>query len=680
MATELEELLVVIDASTEKLRREMKRGDKELSKFNKRAEKNTEQISRHFKRMGVALGAALVTRGTTGFLKWTTDAASRVEEMESKFNTVFRGLAKDVDAWAQEHAESVNRSVYDLKGYAATLQDTFVPMGLARDEAASLSKQMVELAVDVASFNDQADDEAIRDFQSALVGNHETMRKYGVVITQAALDQELMNMGLRVAAKDASEQQKVMARYNIILKGTKDAQGDAAKTSDSFANKMKGLDAAAENAAVAIGEQLLPVASDLLGVLTDITNGIAAAFSDSEPVFLFGGALKDARAEAAALRAELKTLNPQGTGGRENPDARRARAIRARLGALESQDPDIAMRRAREELARQRARLSSVESGDFKIGGRRPVNKDGLIESINAEITALETLIARIEDLRAAKNNPAGGGDGGNSLADETAADLVQLGVNNIHATNYEAEIYNKNAAAIQAYNDALADKAEALRLSLDPAYALQQQVDELNELYNNGAIGIDAYNAAMARMQQDALLTADTLEGAMARAMEDLEYRLSEIDWLSGNIFGQMGNVVKQAVNEMISEFMRLQVIKPLINGIFDGLGGGGGIFSGLFGGGKAKGGPVTGGTPYLVGEKGPEIFVPGSSGGIVPNDRLPSNDNSQGVNIVQHLHFDVGLESVEAKIRQAEPRIAKAAAAGVRDAQHRTGGAFLA
>jgi hypothetical protein len=73
------------------------------------------------------------------------------------------------------------------------------------------------------------------------VGNHEAVRKYGIVITEASLKQEMLNMGLERTMQTATTQEKVMARLNIIMDSTTDAQGDAARTADSYANQMRAL-------------------------------------------------------------------------------------------------------------------------------------------------------------------------------------------------------------------------------------------------------------------------------------------------------------------------------------------------------------------------------------------------------------------------------------------------------
>ena len=91
------------------------------------------------------------------------------------------------------------------------------------------------------------------------------------------------------------------------------------------------------------------------------------------------------------------------------------------------------------------------------------------------------------------------------------------------------------------------------------------------------------------------------------------------------------MGKMIKQ----VLADILRLQIIQPLLGGLFGmqfGSGGsvtgmdfGGSFFGGLFGGGKANGGPVMPGGSYLVGEKGPEILQMGNQmGNVVPNSGM--------------------------------------------------------
>lgn len=228
----------------------------------KKFEKSLGLTSQQFQKLGlvsVAAGGAIVA-GLGKCVKEASDA----EEMMAKFSVVFGKNADAVEKWAKDTAKSFGRSRYALMEMAASIQDTFVPMGFARDEAADLSKKLTELAVDVASFNNKLDADVMRDFQSALVGNTETVRKYGIVITEERVKQEIMNQGWADSVDQITEAMKVQARMNLIIAGTTDAQGDAVRTSGSFANQMKALKAALEEVYIVIGEQVLPWSHRLL--------------------------------------------------------------------------------------------------------------------------------------------------------------------------------------------------------------------------------------------------------------------------------------------------------------------------------------------------------------------------------------------------------------------------------
>ena len=227
-----------------------------------------QSVRQTFEGMGrMARNVLLVGGGVVaGLVKLASDA----EEQKNKFLAVFKEEAEAAEAFGIELANATNRSILGIREMMSSLQDTFVPLGFARDKARELSQQLTQLAIDVGSFQNKADAEVLRDFQSALVGNHETVRKYGVIITEATLSQQLMAMGLAKSNKDATNQQKVMARLALIMQSTTDAQGDAVRTSGSFANQMRGAAAAAKEAGAAMGEIFLPPLAEVLKSVKDI--------------------------------------------------------------------------------------------------------------------------------------------------------------------------------------------------------------------------------------------------------------------------------------------------------------------------------------------------------------------------------------------------------------------------
>jgi len=247
--------------------------DRAAGKMKRSAGTATKSIDAGFsmvmRRIAIFGGAG----GAVYTLKKFIDSASDAQETTNKFNVVFRDNAKEAAAWSEQFGDSVGRATQDVQKWMAGLQDLFVPLGFARKEAMGLSMDLTKLAVDVASFNDQADADVIRDFTSALVGNHEVVRKFGIIISETSLAQEALNQNLGKAYKDLTDLEKVQLRYSLIQKGTTDAQGDAVRSMDDYANQVKRLGANWTETKTVIGEQVIPALSELLKSINAFAEG-----------------------------------------------------------------------------------------------------------------------------------------------------------------------------------------------------------------------------------------------------------------------------------------------------------------------------------------------------------------------------------------------------------------------
>jgi phage-related minor tail protein len=129
---------------------------------------------------------------------------------------------------------------------------------------------------------------------------------------------------------------------------------------------------------------------------------------------------------------------------------------------------------------------------------------------------------------------------------------------------------------------------------------------------------------------QDEANALAAQLEAASektSRAVDDMQ-RLRQAAFDVGDAFssaferaildgGKLSDVLKGLARDILAIIVRRAVSEPIGNAI-------GSAISGMFGGGRAIGGPVAAGVPYMVGEKGPEMFVPTRAGKIVPNGHL--------------------------------------------------------
>jgi len=232
---------------------------------------NAQKQLRDFGTAVRALGYYLIKLGAaaTAPLMLVMGPARNLQTVMSKFNVVFGENAVAAKVWGDTFAGQIGRSRRQIAEFLADSQDLFVPLGFAAGAAMDMSKAVTELAVDLGALNRSVTDEdAMRDLHAALTGSGEVMKKYGVIVSEAAVKQNLLNQGLKPEA--ATEQQKVMARLNIILAGTKAAQGQATRTSGDFTEALKRLSAQAENARTAFGSPFLAP----LARLTDMVSSL----------------------------------------------------------------------------------------------------------------------------------------------------------------------------------------------------------------------------------------------------------------------------------------------------------------------------------------------------------------------------------------------------------------------
>jgi len=226
-----------------------------------KVEKGVSRINKSWTNLARTIASGFSVYAFTRFAQSAIAAASDLEETQSKFDTVFRGSTKLAEEWAQTLQSSFQLSERAAKEYLASIQDLLVPLGVARGAAASLSKEVVKLAVDIGSFSNKNTADVFRDIQSAMVGSFETMKKYGVALSQAAIEQKALAEGFIQTKKELTPTIRAITAFKLIVEGSSDAIGDAVKTRNSYANTLKDFKARWEDLTATIGKGFLPVAS-----------------------------------------------------------------------------------------------------------------------------------------------------------------------------------------------------------------------------------------------------------------------------------------------------------------------------------------------------------------------------------------------------------------------------------
>ena len=236
------------------------------------------------KRMAGAMGVAFAATQVVQFGKDVLMSASTMNESVSKVKVVFGQGAEQVLKFGQTAATAMGISNQKAIEAAGTYGNLFQAFGLGQDQSQQMSTSLVQLASDLASFNNTSVDDALNALRSGLSGETEPLKRFGVALNETTLKNKAFEMGFGRIKGAMDPAIKAQVTYALVMEQTKLAQGDYARTADGTANTMKTLSAQFQDAKVAIGDVLLPVFNGLLkvtGLLVPMLQGMADFFKEN---------------------------------------------------------------------------------------------------------------------------------------------------------------------------------------------------------------------------------------------------------------------------------------------------------------------------------------------------------------------------------------------------------------
>jgi len=220
----------------------------------------------------MALFGQLLRKGID--LTWESiQVAGDAHEIVARYNQTFQDEAAESTRVLEVYGDEIGRSTTELQDMAAGIQTILVPMGLARDVAAGWSVDIAQLAVDLGAFYNEADSEVLENLRSGLIGNVRATTRYGIILREAEMTQMLFNMGIEGGTAAATEEEKVLARLNLMMEQTADAQGQAAREAQGFVGQMRNLESAGYDLQVAFGDLAMPAILPYISDIADAARG-----------------------------------------------------------------------------------------------------------------------------------------------------------------------------------------------------------------------------------------------------------------------------------------------------------------------------------------------------------------------------------------------------------------------
>ena len=243
---------------------------KGFNRSMKNAEKSLNKTARNFKKIGSSL-TTNVTLPVLGLGAASVKLASDLEESMNKVRVSFGDSSKVIEDFSETTLMSFGIAKGSALEMAALFGDMGTSLGMGQSEAAEMSKNLVGLAGDLASFKNVSIDVAQTGLAGIFTGETESLKKLGIMTQEATLKNSEYFLSLNKSWTELTQLEKIQIRYNEVLRQSNNAVGDFVNTQDSFANQFRKLQESIKETGAELGKELIPLAKDLVGVATSLT-------------------------------------------------------------------------------------------------------------------------------------------------------------------------------------------------------------------------------------------------------------------------------------------------------------------------------------------------------------------------------------------------------------------------
>ena len=216
-----------------------------------------------------AIGFSELTKGLEDAVSNSLDYASSLVESADLIDSVYNTSVEDVITWADTTARYYGITSRAAEEYISVLSAVLKNLGVSNEETVKkMSLDYTKLAGDIASAFNTTTDEAFNAIRSAVSGETESIKKYGLVLTEVNLNAHLLSKGITTSFSALSEQNKQLVRYSYLLTQTGSIQGDYSRTFSSFSNEVKTLKNSWEEFLTVLGQYAIPLIKPVVEWLT----------------------------------------------------------------------------------------------------------------------------------------------------------------------------------------------------------------------------------------------------------------------------------------------------------------------------------------------------------------------------------------------------------------------------
>ena len=292
-----------IDTGVNDVNRQLNNGASSINNSSKKLTNSFNNISRSILRI-VSISSLIKLGGSS------IKIASDLQEVQNVVDVSFGDMANTMNEFSRTALETYGLSELSAKKIGSSFASMANGMGFAQDTVSNMSIELTKLSADIGSFYNVSNEEARIALASIFTGETETLKRYGILITEVNLQEYARQQGITKSIDAMTQQEKVMLRYNYVMNATKQAQGDFARTSGSWANQTRVLTEKFKQLLTILGQGLIVVLTPaikmlnmLMSYLIDFANTLGSVLTK-----LFGIDMKAiTQASGGAVMSDLAT-------------------------------------------------------------------------------------------------------------------------------------------------------------------------------------------------------------------------------------------------------------------------------------------------------------------------------------------------------------------------------------
>lgn len=275
------EQMEAADAAADAERKAAEEAEK-AGKKSKKAAKDLSPLEQGFKKLAKAALAFFSIKKVFDLGKQMLELSSQAVDLQVTVNGVFGDMADDINEFADSALQSFGITSSQAKNFATSIGGMVKGFGVGNEAAAEMGIGIAKLAADFGTFTEGLDpDKAFEALQSGLSGNARALKKYGVDLSDANLENYRLAQGIAVSYKEMDAASKATLRYNYILESLSNVQGAAAQRAGSWSSQTSLLKGQLQELGSVLGGLLQNILTPILVVINQI---LSAAISGAKAI------------------------------------------------------------------------------------------------------------------------------------------------------------------------------------------------------------------------------------------------------------------------------------------------------------------------------------------------------------------------------------------------------------